>query len=55
MRREMHWYHQRLGVALECAQQDPDRLTLLQVVVPAMDGAPLLLDTLARPLGTPAL
>ena len=39
-----------LSAALDDAQQHPDRLTLLQVVVPAMDVPPLL-DTLARTLG----
>ncbi|MET0866397.1 MAG: thiamine pyrophosphate-binding protein [Nakamurella sp.] len=41
-----------LRTALERAQLGPDRLTMLQVVVPAMDVPPLL-DTLARSLGGP--
>jgi len=42
-----------LRTALERAQAGPGRLTLLQVVVPAMDVPPLL-ATLARSLGAPA-
>jgi indolepyruvate decarboxylase len=40
-----------LRAALVSAQENPDRLTLLQAVVPAMDVPPLL-DTLARSLGS---
>ena len=39
-----------LRSALTAAEASPDRLTLLQVVVPAMDVPPLL-DALARSLG----
>ena len=41
-----------LWSALAAAQQATDTLTLLQVVVPAMDVPPLL-DTLAKSLGKP--
>lgn len=38
--------------ALHSAENDPDRLTFVQAVVPSMDVPPLL-DTLARSLGSP--